>query len=228
MSSTDPYVVRDGDYLTAIAYRFGTTVAKILAEPQNSKLKSSRPNPEILAPGDVLYIPKTKPTWTPATVGGTTAFKATPPTVKVTVVLNDHEGKPLANEAVVTDPVTTKKGDPPLTTDGSGALTLTVSIHVREIKVTVTSKLLTFMFRVGGLDPHTQNRGLLSRLRHLGYIGSEGPHTGARPWLTEFAVAHEALILARGISEYQRKNRKDVTGVADEDLQGAIKDEHGC
>lgn len=56
--NTVSYVVRDGDYLTALAYRFGTTVAEILALPQNDRLKKLRPNPEILAPTDVVYLPE--------------------------------------------------------------------------------------------------------------------------------------------------------------------------
>jgi LysM repeat protein len=55
-SQTTPHVVVPGDYLTAIAYAAGVTVDDIWNDPANAQLKELRSNPEMLAPGDVVYV----------------------------------------------------------------------------------------------------------------------------------------------------------------------------
>ena len=223
--SSEPYVVGDGDYLTAIAYRFATTETKVLADPKNAKLKENRPNPEILAPGDVVYVPRAPRKWLPVTVGGTNSFKATPPMVTLNVVLKDHAGQPLASVGVETEPTVS---DSPLTTDGSGTLTLQVPVHVKVVRVKVPARGSAFSFRVGQMAPHTHDSGVLSRLRQMGCLGNEDDHAGARSWLAKLTPATRAVALAQGVSEFQRRNGKEVTGMADDGLRGEIRDAHGC
>src|SRR5262245_45694205 len=52
------YVVKDGEDLASIAarYRFGHW-RKIYDHAQNGTLRSTRLNPDVLFPGDVLFIP---------------------------------------------------------------------------------------------------------------------------------------------------------------------------
>jgi hypothetical protein len=220
-----PYVVRGGDYLTSIAHRNGTTVDAILALSENAKLKKQRANPEILAVGDVVYIPDPKLKWLGVQVGSSNSFKGTIPKVTVSVVLKGPDGKPLAGKTVTTHPVLSEN---PIKTDGKGLLSVEVGVLVRTVEVEVEDSGLRFHLRVGNLDPHDEDSGALSRLRQLGYVGNEGPHVAGRPWLAAHEETANRLALARGVAAFQTKNGKEATGELDDDAASAIRDEHGC
>ncbi|MEZ4446256.1 MAG: LysM peptidoglycan-binding domain-containing protein [Polyangiaceae bacterium] len=57
MGVTIRHVVKTGDYLVKIAFEHGTTVAAIWQHPDNAALRAQRGSPDILYPGDVLFIP---------------------------------------------------------------------------------------------------------------------------------------------------------------------------
>jgi hypothetical protein len=52
-----PYVIKQGDYLAKIAHRFGFDAIAVWNDETNATLRTVRPNPNILYPGDVLYVP---------------------------------------------------------------------------------------------------------------------------------------------------------------------------
>jgi hypothetical protein len=55
---TQNYVVQQGDHLPSIADQFGFfTYETIWNHPQNADLKKRRGNPNVLLPGDQLFIP---------------------------------------------------------------------------------------------------------------------------------------------------------------------------
>src|SRR5580765_5893067 len=52
------YVVQDGDTLPKIAFKKGLGSSKaILDDAKNTTLKKDRPDPELLLPGDQLWVP---------------------------------------------------------------------------------------------------------------------------------------------------------------------------
>ena len=52
------YTVVQGDYVSRIAAQQGFAgYSKIWNHPNNAELKNLRQNPEVLYPGDVLFIP---------------------------------------------------------------------------------------------------------------------------------------------------------------------------
>ena len=52
------YTVKQGDHLSSIANAFKfSTYQTIWDHPHNAALKAQRVNPNVLYPGDVLYIP---------------------------------------------------------------------------------------------------------------------------------------------------------------------------
>jgi hypothetical protein len=219
-----PYVVRSGDYLTALAFARGTTVDDILADPNNADFKKQREHPEILLPGDIVYLPEPDRKWLPATVGSTNNFTVKVPEVDVKVTLSGPDGKALANKSVTTVP---PLGTAPLTTDGSGGLTLHVPVFLDVVRITVDGGGPVFDVKVGNLDPHDEPSGLISRLRQLGHIGHESAHAQARQWLADDAEGLHQLALQRGIEAFQASKGQDVTGVADDALCKDVRDDHG-
>jgi hypothetical protein len=216
-------VVQAGDYMTAIAYRYGTTVQDLLADPSNAALKTSRPNPEILAPLDLVRVPLSAPNLISLNMGTTNSFTSTPPTVKVNVVLSADDGTPLAGKAVTTDPPI---GDAPLSTDGSGLLTLDVSVLQKTVDVTVTETGESFCIRVGYLDPESTDTGILSRLRHMGHVGTDSAFALRRPDLMALDLDLDSLSLPPAVQSFQAANGKDETGVLDDALRADIRDAH--
>lgn len=51
------YIVRAGDWLAEIAARHGTTVGAIWGHPANAGHRAKRGSPDVLYPGDVLFVP---------------------------------------------------------------------------------------------------------------------------------------------------------------------------
>ncbi len=52
-----PYVIKQGDYLTALADRFDFDADSVWNDDANKDLRDLRDDPTILCAADVLYIP---------------------------------------------------------------------------------------------------------------------------------------------------------------------------
>src|SRR5580658_7026888 len=83
-----PYVIKQGDYLAALAYRFGFDANAVWNDDKNAELRQARPNPNVLYPSDILYIPDQvdkKPVMHTLTTGATNPFVGPdPPTITLT------------------------------------------------------------------------------------------------------------------------------------------------
>jgi hypothetical protein len=220
---TQPYVIRAGDYLTAIAYARGIKPDDLWQDPANADLRNLRGNPEMLAPGDVLYVPAVERTWLPVTVGSTNPFVANPPKVEIHVILNDADGQPYAGKTVHLDPQVTDD-DP--ATDGDGLLKVLVPVTLKVLTATVVDDDVSFRINIGNLDPHDVQSGTLARLRQLGYVGDEGRLLAMdRPYLDGLDAGDTSLI--RAVAAFQDENGSDVTGELDDDLCDKIRDGYG-
>src|SRR5437660_1841847 len=129
-----PYVIRAGDHLPQLAYRMGFDAEAVWQHEKNSELRKRRPDPNILCPGDVLYVPEPatrEKKWLSVQVGTVNRFKATIPCVHLAVGFS-QAGEPVANASCVVH------GLPPpntFTTDGEGTLALDVPVHVHYLTV---------------------------------------------------------------------------------------------
>lgn len=165
-----PYVVaRQGDHLERIAHRVGAAADVIWSAPENAKLREQRGDGHILAPGDLVFVPKIKP---PAAVslalGSTNTFTTVAPLTEVRMKLRS-EGKPLANQPfrVLEAPAVTG------TTTGEGEARFEVPVSLRRVRLHLTSLGVILPLDVGGLDPLQEITGLQARLAHLGHYHGE-------------------------------------------------------
>lgn len=208
MTTMIPYVVRPGDYLTRIAARRGFDPKTVWDDPKNADLKKRRPNPEVLAAGDILYVPEEKPKKNPLTIGGTNSFKARLPRVKVKVVLNGSDGKPLANAKYWVD------GEEAGTTAGDGK----VEIEVRPTQTSVSLRVEgcpdTYLLRVAHLDPIDTDAGVRQRLVNLRYLPESSAHVTPAQ-------------LADALRRFQQQNGLSPTGVADDDTRQKLVSANG-
>lgn len=73
-----PYVVREGDTLSALAYPRSVDPSKVWNAPENASLKASRCNMDLLHPGDIVHLPAPSPVFRAAAVGSVNVFTAPP------------------------------------------------------------------------------------------------------------------------------------------------------
>ena len=211
------YVVRQGDYLAKLAYTMGFDADEVWNDPKNADLKALR-DPDVLCPGDLLYIPDPKESPAGVTAGSTNTYSADIPKTKVQVVLKER-GQPRANQAYVVDGV----GDPVKgTTDANGQLEVEVPVHVREIQVTFPDDYAYYAVRVGDMDPLDEASGVRARLQHLGLYN---------PWGDTDPDGGDVDLEERdreAIAAYQRRAGLPATGVMDDATRDALKKDHGC
>lgn len=204
------YIVRQGDHLERIAYRFGDTPDAIWGAPQNAKLRELRGDGHILCPGDLLFVPRRRePKQVDLAVGSTNQFTTKVPRTRVSVTLTSG-GEPLAGEPfrVVEAPAVTGQ------TTAEGEASFEVPVALRRVRVVLTRLGVELPLDVGGLDPLHETTGMQMRLLHLGH--HHGPVDGRLGEATRAAV--KAFQRARGLVP---------SGVPDAATLAALREAHG-
>lgn len=204
-----PYVVRQGDYLTQLAFRHGFDAREVWNASQNEALRRLRPDPEMLAPGDVLQIPDTPAAGPALRIGAANRYVARVPKVRVSIELGD-ESRALANE-----PYRVEGLGAPITgrSDGDGRVHLDVPVTTREVHIALPERGVVIPVMVGDLDPLETLSGVRQRLVHLGYYD-----LGGRP-----AEAEDDLAAVR---RFQRDRQLPITGEVDDATRRALSEAH--
>jgi hypothetical protein len=166
-----PYVVKQGDFLGRLAARFGFDADATWNDAKNDALRKTGRTPNILHPGDVLYIPETPPDFVSVKTGTTNEYTAQVPRVSLTLTFRDAGGAALANAKVEYRglPPASDPKDRPESTDGSGTIVVLVPMGVETFVVELPDKGVVREVRVGHMDPITEPSGQAKRLQHLGY-----------------------------------------------------------
>ncbi|MDP9034560.1 MAG: peptidoglycan-binding protein [Myxococcota bacterium] len=205
----NPYVVRQGDFLTKLAIQHGFDAEEVWNHPKNESLRSVRASPDVLCPGDVLYLPPPRPkTWHPLTVGGDNRFVATVPVIKVSLKLT-AEGAPLANKACRVE------GAGPvlqLTTGGDGSLAFSVPMSATILALVFDDPPLRYSLCPGWMDPDTTASGVGARLANLGYVDQTAVHPD---------------VIADALRAFQADNGIEPTGIMAEATRKALVGAHG-
>ncbi len=160
-----PYIVRQGDYLLSLAHQFGFDADAVWNDPKNADLRKLRPDPNVLYPTDVLYIPdQNPPAMRTLTTGSTNAFVSTPPSATLTIKFTDAS---FASQAYSVQELPELTG---LTTDGNGTATFAVPVTLETVTLVFTGSGTSFAYDVGSLDPIETGSGVFQRLQNLGFI----------------------------------------------------------
>jgi hypothetical protein len=213
-----PYVIRQGDYLTRLAHSMGFDADAVWNHAYNRELRERRPNREILAPGDILYIPDAAPEARTLNVGSNNRFRATVGRVTIDIVLRGHEG-PLANEPYVVEGLTARITGQ---SDGAGRVTIPVPITAREVRLTLPRRHVTMPVAIGGIDPHDEPSGARQRLEHLGHFGSQyAPIEGLEAAAGEIGAREQ-----RAVERFQRSRGLPASGALDDATRAALAEAH--
>ena len=213
------YTVKQGDHLSRIASKHGfSDYRTIWDHPKNAQLKNKRKNPNVLYPGDSLYIPDKELKEESGATGQRHRFKAQGKPLMLHIVFKDFDDKPVAN----TECELHLDGKLyPLTTDADGMIE-------QKISATAENGMLIFKdpgapfdqipVKIGHLDPAEEVSGWKARLNNLGY--DAGPPDGK-----------ETEQLRSAIEEFQCDYFKDVSqvdGKCGPNTTAKLKKVYGC
>jgi len=212
----DTYVVEQGDHLSSIAKKFGFPDYTIIWDrPENADLKNLRKNPNVLLPGDEVYIPD----WEERIESGATEqkhkFQVQKKILKLRLVLEDIYEKPIANAqcALAVEGVTTQ-----LTTDDKGKIEQEIPPDAKEATLVIRGDQTPYSdipipVKIGHLDPVEELSGQLGRLNNLGYFPGDGSDDDA---------------FQSAVEEFQCDHGLKVDGICGPKTQPKLKEIHGC
>jgi hypothetical protein len=164
------YTVRPGDCLSSIAARFGFSDYRVIYDHgENEAFRARRKDPNVIHPGDRIFIPDRAPKDVECPTGREHRFEVKLPRRELRVVLLDPHGEPIANKPyklVVGGRTIEKK------TDGSGLIHEVVPVDADEATLTIQG--LKRVLRIGALNPTRDApdggvSGIKARLTNLGF-----------------------------------------------------------
>ena len=165
--------VQQGECFVSLAKRYGfTDYRTVYDHPENARLKEKRPNPNILFPGDVVFIPEKQDKQETRGTAQRHQFQVKEPVVLLRVALRDGKGETCANkryevktERKILRGVTDAQGriEQPIPADCAAA---ELSVWLQEEDPRAFCR---WQLALGHLDPVERTSGVQARLNNLGY-----------------------------------------------------------
>ena len=210
------HVVRRGECLATIARRYGVSDWRTIYDhAENADYRERRPDPNVIYPGDRLFVPEPERRTETGSTGREHRFRLKGDAVYLRLQLRDRWGGPLAGRTYELDVGSHRsRGE----TDADGRLEERIAVEAAEGHLTVWvggDRLPPHHFRVrlGDLDPETEVSGVQGRLQNLGFAtgpidGRPGPKT------------------ADALRAFQAHRALPVTGEIDDATRAALKQQH--
>jgi hypothetical protein len=169
------YIVEQGDYLMKIAKQFGFASWRIIYDhPENAELRKRRPNPDILRPGDEIYIPDFEPQPFSCVTDQVHKFSVPATKMLLQLTIKDSFDEPVKNARyelkLAFGPMLKGK------TSDAGVLQEKIPIGTESAQLTIEERGISTMLHIGHLDPVKEPiertavaKGVQARLNNLGY-----------------------------------------------------------
>lgn len=212
------YVVQQGDHLAGIAKKSGfTNYRSVWDHPNNSGLQAKRKNPNVLLPGDRVFVPVLERGAASRGTDRVHRFKLKGPPLTLRLILEDLYEKPIANATcvLVVDGIMTRTK-----TDGSGKVARFLSPDDQHGVLVIQDPQTPFNgarigIRIGCLDPVEEVSGQAARLKNLGYLLGE-------------LDSLDSAAFRSAVEEFQCDFGLTVDAVCGPATQAKLKEEHGC
>lgn len=206
------HTVKQGEHLVRIARKYGFPKFELIWDhPNNAALKQLRKNPNILFPGDELFIPEKQLKTESRSTTQIHHFKLDGESLKLRLMIKDETDEPVASTSCklnIQGDVSNEQ------TDGSGKLEKPIEAFAEEGMLDISG--IQIPLKIGHLDPIEEQSGQKARLNNLGY--NAGP-----------VGEDDAEKLRSAVEEFQcDQNLRPLTGVCDARTQGKLKIVHGC
>jgi hypothetical protein len=204
--------VKQGEHLAQIAsdYGFGDYLS-IWNLSENKELRELRGNPNILFPGDQVFIPDRQIQTKDGTTETRHRFRRDSTRLILRLVIRNVDRKPLSNTScdLVVNLITNS-----LVTDDSGMIEHAIPVKVDQASLDIPDINVEFDLNIGYLDPVDEVSGQRERLNNMGYFaGYSQDDTTQLTWAVE---------------EFQCNNKLKVTGTVDEKTKAKLVEVHGC
>jgi hypothetical protein len=212
------HVVAQGEYLSMIAAEYGFRDYTIIWDhPNNAQLKEQRKNPNVLFPGDNLFIPDKEEKEETGVTSKRHTFQVKQEKLKLRIVLEDIYEKPITNAPCV---LFVEEQRFQVTTDGKGKIEQEIPLNAQKGLLVITSDQTPFEndllpLKIGHLDPVDNISGQRARLNNLGYFAGDSDD----PKDPAFLSAAE---------EFQCDHGLTVDGEVGPQTQAKLKQVHGC
>lgn len=211
------HTVRQGECLSRIALRYGFTDWRVVYDhAENAEFRRKRPDPNIVYPGDRLFVPDRKPKSEPCATGRLHRFQLSAPKKLLRLAVEDLAGERMANASyVLVVEGATYEG----TTDAEGVMEQAVPVDAEGGTLQVGA--LLWPLKIGHLNPLDEApdegiSGIQARLRNLGYDPGPVDHVLGRR--TRAAVR-----------AFQRDNPPlEVDGICGPETRAKLVERHGC
>jgi hypothetical protein len=135
--------------------------------PENDGLRRLRNNPNVLKPGDVLFIPERTLKTQSVPTDQTHRFIVKTDILKLRFVIHDFDNQPIPNLPTVLE----VEGDPlERTTNSKGIIERPIPRTAQTGHLRIPKLGLDLPLAIGHLDPATEESGWRARLINLGYF----------------------------------------------------------
>jgi N-acetylmuramoyl-L-alanine amidase len=192
--------VKQGDCITNIAHRYGFYWETIWNHANNAQLKSLRKDPDVLFPGDVVFIPEKEEKQESGATEARHRFRVKGNLAYFRMIV-EHDGKPIKNaDYTLQIGSDTHTG----TTNNMGLIETYISPTARSGKLTVAD--LEIDLELGSIDPVDEDVGIQERLQNLGFY--EGEINGE--------INDE---MERALTMFQQATGLEVTGQLDDETR---------
>jgi hypothetical protein len=198
-----------GDSVTSLAEQYGFFWETIWNHAENAEIRAKRKDPNIIYPGDEVYIPELRRKEENRATGARHRFKkkGVPAMLKLRLT---RLGKPRAHESytlVLDGKVFTGS------TDGDGLIEVEIPPDCRSGQLKLKNGKEVYPLTIGALDPWDTPTGMKQRLNNMGYAcpmndDTTDPKTRA------------------AIKAFQEKYGLEPTGKADEKTMKTIDEKH--
>lgn len=206
------YTVKQGECIDSIAFKHGHFWETLWNLSENTELKQKRKDPNVLFPGDEVFIPDKREKTESGATEQRHRFRKKGVPAKLRLVFKiEHE--PRANErywlSVDDGPFQTD------TLDETGLLEVSIPPNAAKAHVFVGEgvRKTEHVFKLGNVDPISKPSGIQSRLANLGYPCEHETHLGE--------TTRSAL------REFQKDHGLNASGELDDATQNALKKAHG-
>ena len=209
--------VKQGEHLAGIAAKFGfRRFLTIWNHPENAALKELRKNPNILFPGDRLFIPDRTPKEEAVPTDRLNRFVAAVDRLVLRIKVLEQNDKPIHGDCslVVGSSATQmpQKGD-----IFEGAIDTSVEVAELDFPISPAEKLRPkIALSVGHLDPVDTLHGQQQRLNNLGYFAGfhplEKPNDQFKWAVEEFQCDHPPLVVDGKLGPQSRQQLEIAYG----------------
>lgn len=212
------HTVQQGEYLSKIAADYGfRDYQAIWNHAENAELKSQRQTPNVLFPGDRIFIPDRESKTEDRPTDKLHQFRALGEKLQLKIKIKDLNGLPVKDTpcGLAVENLTYS-----LTTDGDGIIQQEIPRTAQTGRLTVKAPDVpidtVLTLSIGGLDPLEEESGQRQRLNNLGYNAGESDSQDPQ----QFRSA---------VEEFQCDFKvTPITGICDATTQAKLKEAHGC